>query len=119
MRKRRRLPHELATDRTGQHQPHLTIGDSGLRAALDRYHLLRIEPVVDPGAFMDRKVYLGEIFTDAAARLLVLGGRGVSASHDGSPAKDFANKYPPGPVVPVGNLIRLARETESRNASAL
>jgi hypothetical protein len=45
----------------------------------------------DSGAFMDRKVYLGEIFTDAAARLLVLGGRGVSASHDGSPAKDFAN----------------------------
>lgn len=45
----------------------------------------------DSGAFMDRKVYLGEIFTDAAGRLLVLGGRGVSASHDGSPAKDFAN----------------------------
>ncbi|MGY4346035.1 hypothetical protein ACVWXM_002502 [Bradyrhizobium sp. GM7.3] len=40
---------------------------------------------------MDRTVYLGEIFTDAAARLLVLGGRGVSASHDGSAAKDFAN----------------------------
>ena len=45
----------------------------------------------DSGAFMDRKIYLGEISTDAAARLLVLGGRGVSASHDGSPAKDFAN----------------------------
>jgi hypothetical protein len=45
----------------------------------------------DDGAFMDRKVYLGEIFTDPASRLLVLGGRGVSASHDGSPAKDFAN----------------------------
>ncbi|MBR0776402.1 LodA/GoxA family CTQ-dependent oxidase [Bradyrhizobium diazoefficiens] len=45
----------------------------------------------DSGAFMDRTVYLGEIFTDAAARLLVLGGRGVSASHDGSAAKDFAN----------------------------
>jgi hypothetical protein len=45
----------------------------------------------DNGAFMDRTVYLGEIFTDAAARLMVLGGRGVSASHDGSAAKDFAN----------------------------
>jgi hypothetical protein len=45
----------------------------------------------DSGAFMDRKVYLGEIFTDAAARLLVLGGRGVSASHDNSRAMDFAN----------------------------
>ncbi|UPT95005.1 LodA/GoxA family CTQ-dependent oxidase [Bradyrhizobium barranii subsp. apii] len=45
----------------------------------------------DNGAFMGRTVYLGEIFTDAAGRLLVLGGRGVSASHDGSAAKDFAN----------------------------
>src|SRR6266404_3223557 len=45
----------------------------------------------DSGAFMGRKVYLGEIFTDAAARLLVLGGRGVSASSDGSWAITFAN----------------------------
>jgi L-Lysine epsilon oxidase N-terminal/L-lysine epsilon oxidase C-terminal domain len=45
----------------------------------------------DSGAFMDRKVYLGEIFTDAAARLLVLGGRGVSASYDDSWAITFAN----------------------------
>ena len=48
MHKRRRLSHELATDRTGQHKPRLKIGDSGLRAALDRHHLLGIEPVVDP-----------------------------------------------------------------------
>ena len=48
MRKRRRLSHELATDRTRQHQQRLKIGDSGLRAALDRHHLLGIEPVVDP-----------------------------------------------------------------------
>ena len=48
MHKRRRLSHELATDRAGQHQSHLKIGDSGLRAALDRHHLLGIEPVVDP-----------------------------------------------------------------------
>jgi hypothetical protein len=39
MRKRRPLSHELATDRTGQHQPRLKIGGSGLRAALDRHHL--------------------------------------------------------------------------------
>jgi hypothetical protein len=45
----------------------------------------------DTGAFMDRKVYLGEIFTDEAGRLLVLGGRGVSASYDGSLALTFAN----------------------------
>jgi acyl-CoA thioesterase FadM len=42
MRKRRRLSHELATDRTGQHQPRLKIGDSGLRAALDRHVELAI-----------------------------------------------------------------------------
>ena len=34
MHKRRRLSHELVTNRTGQHQPRLKIGDSGLRAAL-------------------------------------------------------------------------------------
>jgi len=45
----------------------------------------------DSGAFMDRKVYLGEIFTDKAARLVVLGGRGVSASYDKSWAITFAN----------------------------
>jgi len=45
----------------------------------------------DSGAFVGRKVYLGEILTDAAARLLVLGGRGVSASSDGSWAITFAN----------------------------
>jgi hypothetical protein len=48
MHKRRRLSHELATDRTGQHQPRLTVGRSGLYAALDRHHLPRIEPMVDP-----------------------------------------------------------------------
>ena len=45
----------------------------------------------DSGAFMDRPVYLGEIFTDGEGRLLVLGGRGVSASYDGSRAITFAN----------------------------
>jgi len=45
----------------------------------------------DDGAFMDKKVYLGEILTDAAARLIVLGGRGSSQSNDGSRAVTFAN----------------------------
>jgi hypothetical protein len=40
---------------------------------------------------MGRHVYLGEIFTDADARLIVLGGRGVSASANGSWAITFAN----------------------------
>ena len=43
------------------------------------------------GAFLGTPVYLGELRTDAAGRLLVLGGHGVSASHDGSPATTFAN----------------------------
>jgi hypothetical protein len=45
----------------------------------------------DNGTFMGKKVYLGEIFTDAAGRLVVLGGRGHSASCDGSHAITFAN----------------------------
>jgi hypothetical protein len=43
------------------------------------------------GRFMDKPVYLGEIFTDQLARLVVLGGHGVSASCDGSRAITFAN----------------------------
>lgn len=45
----------------------------------------------DTGSFMGKKVYLGELRTDEQGRLLFLGGHGVSASHDGQPAKDFAN----------------------------
>ncbi|MGH8931256.1 MAG: LodA/GoxA family CTQ-dependent oxidase [Egibacteraceae bacterium] len=43
------------------------------------------------GTFFGKPVYLGELRTDADAGLLFLGGRGVSASRDGSPARDFAN----------------------------
>jgi hypothetical protein len=45
----------------------------------------------DDGEFMGARVYLGEIFTDHEARLVVLGGHGVSASFDGSRAITFAN----------------------------
>jgi hypothetical protein len=45
----------------------------------------------DTGVFLGRPVYLGEIFTDDAGRLLVLGGHGQSASCDGSWAITFAN----------------------------
>ncbi|WAS97368.1 LodA/GoxA family CTQ-dependent oxidase [Nannocystis punicea] len=45
----------------------------------------------DTGAFMGTHVYLGELRTDDAGRLLVLGGRGHSASFDGSRAVTFAN----------------------------
>lgn len=39
----------------------------------------------DTGKFLDTTVYLGELRTDAAGRLLVLGGRGVSATPTGAP----------------------------------
>ena len=45
----------------------------------------------DSGTFMGKKVYLGELRTDEAGRLVVLGGRGVSASSTGSPPNEFAN----------------------------
>lgn len=45
----------------------------------------------DTGRFMGKPVYLGEIRTDKEGHLIVLGGRGVSASHDGSLALDFGN----------------------------
>lgn len=40
------------------------------------------------GKFEDQAVYLGEISTDAAGRLIVFGGHGVSASPSGSPVFD-------------------------------
>jgi hypothetical protein len=45
----------------------------------------------DNGKFMGTKVYLGELRTDEAGRLIALGGRGVSASYDKSKAVTFAN----------------------------
>ena len=43
------------------------------------------------GQFMENAVYLGELRTDEEGRLIVLGGRGVSASYDGRQAVTFAN----------------------------
>jgi hypothetical protein len=43
------------------------------------------------GQFMGKTVYLGELHTDEGGRLIVLGGRGVSASFDGRLAVTFAN----------------------------
>ena len=47
----------------------------------------------DSGKFFGKKVYLGELQTDAAGRLIFLGGRGVSASYKGPKTKPttFAN----------------------------
>jgi hypothetical protein len=43
------------------------------------------------GQFLGTKVYLGEIRTDSHGRLIVLGGRGKSASYNGARAVTFAN----------------------------
>lgn len=48
-------------------------------------------PAFDTGSFLGTPVYLGELRTDDAGRLLVLGGRGVSASATGAPPVTFAN----------------------------
>ncbi len=45
----------------------------------------------DGGTFLGMPVSLGELRTDDAGRLLVLGGHGTSASVDGKPATTFAN----------------------------
>lgn len=45
----------------------------------------------DTGTFFGTEVYLGELRTEEAGRLVFLGGRGVSASMDGTPPPDFAN----------------------------
>lgn len=45
----------------------------------------------DTGKFVGKPVHLGELRTDESGRLVVLGGRGVSASFDGSKAVTFAN----------------------------
>ncbi|MEU1287671.1 LodA/GoxA family CTQ-dependent oxidase [Kitasatospora sp. NPDC005856] len=43
------------------------------------------------GKFMGKEVYLGELRTDEAGRLLVLGGFGQSASYNGAPVHTYAN----------------------------
>lgn len=48
-------------------------------------------PAFDDGRFLGTPVYLGELRTDEAGRLLVLGGHGKSASWNGAEAITFAN----------------------------
>jgi len=74
---------------TGRERRQLVI-DPGSRSITGRgtqgktYHF-------DTGTFMGKKVPLGELRTDQAGRLLVLGGLGRSASSAGKPATTFAN----------------------------
>lgn len=84
--------------------------DPSLRRNLRFYGPSRAQLTIDPGAltitgpnqsgasyrfdrgrFCGKPVYLGELRTDSAGRLLVLGGHGVSASATGQPATTFAN----------------------------
>jgi hypothetical protein len=64
----------------------------------------------DDGTFMAIPVYLGSVLTDDAGRLLVLGGRGVSASYTDAVAVTFANNdtwyddVADGPVTAQVNL---------------
>jgi hypothetical protein len=56
---------------------------SGVKTQGDQYRF--------HGNFFDTQVYLGELRTDEAGRLLFLGGYGKSASFDGRPVYTFAN----------------------------
>ncbi|MGK5544292.1 LodA/GoxA family CTQ-dependent oxidase [Streptomyces sp. URMC 127] len=72
-------------------QRHRLVINPGPRSIRGSNRSGRPEYVFDTGTFMDKPVYLGELRTDAAGRLVFLGGRGVSASHDNTPAGHFAN----------------------------
>ena len=64
----------------------------------------------DTGTFFGRAVYLGELRTDEAGRLLVLGGHGHSAPAGNQPLTHFANNHgwhddvSDGPVTATVNL---------------
>ncbi|MGX2993034.1 LodA/GoxA family CTQ-dependent oxidase [Streptomyces sp. JNUCC 64] len=65
--------------------------DPGPRSVRGRDRSDRPEYRFDTGAFLGVSVYLGELRTDGAGRLVFLGGRGRSASLTGAPADTFAN----------------------------
>ena len=50
-------------------------------------------PAFYTGSFLGATVYLGELRTDDAGRLVVLGGRGHSFAPLGDPLTTFANNY--------------------------
>jgi L-Lysine epsilon oxidase N-terminal/L-lysine epsilon oxidase C-terminal domain len=66
------------------------------------------------GKFLGKKVYLGELRTDAKGRLIVLGGRGKSGSvPDGAPLTNFANNdrwYDDVSDGPVSAVITLPKQ---------
>src|ERR1044071_4115618 len=74
---------------TGDHRLKLII-DPGPRTIIGR-SVHGPDYQFDTGEFMGTTVPLGELRTDEAGRLLVLGGFGHSASYTGKPATTFAN----------------------------
>ena len=84
----------------GQLAPQTTLRNAASPTAAARHHARAPQTVSGTDAAPENSttapswgppVYLGEILTDEAGRLLVLGGHGVSASSDGSRAITFAN----------------------------
>ncbi|MFI1396220.1 LodA/GoxA family CTQ-dependent oxidase [Streptomyces sp. NPDC020681] len=65
--------------------------DPGHRSIRGRDRGGRPEYRFDTGYFFEKPVYLGELRTDGAGRLIFLGGRGVSASKNNTQAEHFAN----------------------------
>jgi hypothetical protein len=74
---------------TGADRRKLVI-DPGPRTISGR-NIMGPQFLFDGGKFMGGPVPLGEVRTDGAGRLLVLGGFGSSASHPPKPATTFAN----------------------------
>ncbi|WP_318209261.1 LodA/GoxA family CTQ-dependent oxidase [Streptomyces sp. SJL17-1] len=65
--------------------------DPGPRSVQGPGHSGGPELLFDTGTFLDIPVYLGELRTDGAGRLIFVGGRGVAESVDAKEADDFAN----------------------------
>lgn len=74
----------------GPDRPRLSI-DPGCRSVRGRDRAGGPELRFDTGRFLRIPVYLGELRTDGAGRLIFLGGRGVAESVDFKEADTFAN----------------------------
>ena len=79
---------------------------------------------LDGGNFFGKPVSLGEVRTDDAGRLVVLGGHGISASKDKTPAMTFANNdgwhddVSDGPVTATVTLCGSARRRTTPRGSS-
>jgi hypothetical protein len=83
-------PQQLLRNATIGDRPGLII-DPGPRSIAGRNQSGGADHAFDTGAFMGTPVDLGELRTDEAGRLIVLGGHGKAASFDHSRAVTFAN----------------------------